>query len=85
MSAEKLLLTIDDVASLTGFSKGTLYHWVSQHRITVVRFSRRCIKFRPSDIDKMISEKVEGAEEKSQVRSKLKRADVPKVDFGGTS
>ena len=48
---EKLLLDVEDVAALTGFSVGTLYHWVSQRRIPVVRISARCVRFRRSDID----------------------------------
>jgi len=47
----KELLTIEEVAELTGFSVGTLYHWVSEGRIPVLRFSARCIRFRQSDID----------------------------------
>lgn len=47
----KELLTIQEVAELTGFSVGTLYHWASQRRIPVVRFSSRCIRFRKADID----------------------------------
>jgi excisionase family DNA binding protein len=47
----KELLSIEDVAQLTGFSVGTLYHWVSEGRIPVTRFSSRCIRFRRSDID----------------------------------
>jgi excisionase family DNA binding protein len=47
----KELLDIKDVAAVTGFSVGTLYHWVSQRRIPVVRISARCLRFRRSDID----------------------------------
>jgi excisionase family DNA binding protein len=47
----KELLNIEEVAELTGFSVGTLYHWVSEGRIPVLRFSPRCIRFRRSDID----------------------------------
>jgi excisionase family DNA binding protein len=47
----KALLTIREVAEHTGFSTGTLYHWVSQGRMPVVRFSARCIRFRRSEID----------------------------------
>jgi excisionase family DNA binding protein len=49
------LLTIVDVSQLTGLSVGTLYHWISQKRIPVVRFSPRCIRFRRSDIEAWIS------------------------------
>jgi excisionase family DNA binding protein len=44
------LLTIQEVAALTGLSVGTLYHFVSQKRIPVVRLSKRCIRFRYSDL-----------------------------------
>jgi excisionase family DNA binding protein len=44
------LLTIAEVALLTGLTVGTLYHFVSQQRIPVVRISKRCIRFRQSHI-----------------------------------
>jgi excisionase family DNA binding protein len=52
------LLTIQDVANLTGLSVGTLYHWISEGRIPVVRFSKRCVRFRKSDIEEWIAAKV---------------------------
>jgi excisionase family DNA binding protein len=55
---DQRLLTIDDLAALTGFSVGTLYHWVSQKRIPVVRFSARCVRFRRSDIEAWIAQMV---------------------------
>ena len=48
---ERLLLDIKEVAELTGFSPGSLYHWVSQGRIPFVRISSRCIRFRRSDLE----------------------------------
>jgi excisionase family DNA binding protein len=44
------LLAIEEVAHFTGLSVGTLYHLVSQRRIPVVRLSKRCIRFRYSDL-----------------------------------
>jgi excisionase family DNA binding protein len=44
------LLTINEVATMTGLAVGTLYHFVSQKRIPVVRLSKRCIRFRKSDL-----------------------------------
>jgi excisionase family DNA binding protein len=52
---DRLLLTIQEVAKLTGFSVGTLYHFVSQRRIPVIRISSRCIRFRRTDLDRWIS------------------------------
>jgi len=47
---EDRLLTINEVAALTKLTVGTLYHFVSQGRIPVVRISRRCLRFRLSAI-----------------------------------
>jgi excisionase family DNA binding protein len=55
--ADNSLMDIMSVSVLTGLSVGTLYHWVSQQRIPVVRLSARCVRFRRSDIDAWISEK----------------------------
>jgi excisionase family DNA binding protein len=44
------LLTIEEVAELTGLAVGTLYHHVSERKIPVIRFSRRCLRFRLSDL-----------------------------------
>lgn len=40
------LLRVDEAAELLGLSSGGLYHLVSERRITVVRISSRCIRFR---------------------------------------
>lgn len=54
----KELLDVRDLSALTGFSSGTLYHWVSERKIPFVRFSSRCVRFRRSDIDSWIAEKL---------------------------
>jgi excisionase family DNA binding protein len=53
-------LSARELAALTGFSEGTLRHWVSQHRIPVVRLSARCVRFRMSDIEEWLAGKVVG-------------------------
>jgi len=55
---KKILLTILEVAVLTGFSTGTLRHWVSQGRIPYVRISARCVRFRRTDIEAWIAARV---------------------------
>ena len=52
------LMDIRAVASWTGLSVGTLYHLISQKRIPVVRISSRCVRFRPSDIEQWLEDKV---------------------------
>lgn len=44
------LLTIHEVSEWTGLAVGTIYHLVSQKRIPVVRLSKRCLRFRCSDL-----------------------------------
>jgi excisionase family DNA binding protein len=50
-SGEKLL-TIQEVAELTGLAVGTLYHLVNDpsRRLPVIRLSKRCIRFRLRDL-----------------------------------
>jgi excisionase family DNA binding protein len=52
------LMDIRAVSLLTGISVGSLYHWISQQRIPVIRFSARCVRFRRSDIEAWIAEKL---------------------------
>jgi excisionase family DNA binding protein len=52
------LLTIREVSELTNLSVGTLYHWISEGRIPVVRFSKRCVRFRKGDIEEWIAARV---------------------------
>jgi excisionase family DNA binding protein len=54
------LLTINEVADMTGLAVGTLYHFVSQKRIPVVRLSKRCIRFRKSDLSAWIETLTQG-------------------------
>lgn len=58
MENDCVLLTIKQVALITGLAVGTLYHFVSQRRIPIVRISARCVRFRRSDIDAWLAERV---------------------------
>src|SRR5690349_17807240 len=44
------LMNIREAAQLMSLSPGSVYHYVSQGRIPVVRLSSRCIRFRRSDL-----------------------------------
>jgi len=55
------LLTIKEVSDLTGLAIGTIYHFVSELRIPVVRFSSRCIRFRLSALEQWFEELTEEA------------------------
>ena len=48
------LLTIKEVSELTQLAVGTLYRLSSEQRIPTVHLSRRCIRFRLSDLQRWI-------------------------------
>lgn len=69
MSDEKILVNTRELAALTGFSEGTLRHWVSEMRVPVVRLSARCVRFRLSDIEEWLAGKVVGPSETAGAQS----------------
>jgi excisionase family DNA binding protein len=48
------LLTIRELAERRNIAEGTAYHWLSEGRLKCVRFSRRCIRFRESDVQELL-------------------------------
>ena len=53
------LLTAEDVAALTGLSVETLAQWRSQKRgIPYVKISRNCVRYRKSDLDGWLAERI---------------------------
>jgi excisionase family DNA binding protein len=50
------LLTVTELAERLGISPGTAYHWLSQGRLPAVRFSKRCVRFRESEVEKMLEQ-----------------------------
>jgi predicted DNA-binding transcriptional regulator AlpA len=53
------LLTAEDVAHVTGLSVETLAQWRSQKRgIPYVKISRNCVRYRQSDLDVWVSERI---------------------------
>jgi excisionase family DNA binding protein len=39
------LLTVSEAAALLGISPLSLYHFISQRRVPVIRISSRCVRF----------------------------------------
>ncbi len=66
MREGKILLTVVEVAELTGFAEGTLRHWTSAKKIPFVRISNRCVRFRREDIERWLAEKTVVAIERSR-------------------
>ena len=52
------LADVNEIAEFLHLSPGTVYHLISQERIPFVRLSARCVRFRRSDIDRWIAERV---------------------------
>jgi excisionase family DNA binding protein len=55
---ENHLLDVKEVAELLGLVPGSVYHLISRLEIPFVRLSSRCVRFRRSDIDRWIAERV---------------------------
>lgn len=53
------LLTVEDVAAITGLSVETLAQWRSQRRgIPFVKISRNCVRYRQADLDAFLNERI---------------------------
>lgn len=52
---EDKLLTVKEVAILTGLAVGTIYHLVSQRRIPTTKLSKRCLRFKRDHITEWIN------------------------------
>jgi len=50
------LLTIRELAERLNIAEGTAYHWLSAGRLKCVRFSRRCVRFRESDVQQLLDD-----------------------------
>jgi excisionase family DNA binding protein len=58
-TASSRLLTVEEVAEVTGLSVETLAQWRSQKRgIPYVKISRNCVRYRQSDLDGWLSERL---------------------------
>ena len=59
VAAASRLLTAEDVAELTGLSIETLAQWRSQRKgIPFVKISRNCVRYRQTDLDGWLSERI---------------------------
>ena len=53
------LLHVREAAQFLGVAVGSLYHMVSQQRIPCIHLSKRCLRFRLSDLEAWIATKKE--------------------------
>ena len=67
--AATLLLRTADVAQITGLSTETLAQWRSQKKgIPYVKISRNCVRYRQSDLDGWLAERIVRTDEDPFVR-----------------
>ena len=50
------LLKVEEAAAMLGLKPATLYQWAYQRRIPVVKLMGRALRFRESDLQKLIAE-----------------------------
>jgi excisionase family DNA binding protein len=69
LTAPSRLLTAEDVADLTGLSVETLAQWRSQKKgIPYVKISRNCVRYRQSDLDGWLAERIVRTDEDASDR-----------------
>ena len=66
------LLTVKDAAEKLSIAPGSVYHWVSEGRLPCVRFSARCLRFRESDLSRLIDGLSESRGENERPRANKK-------------
>ena len=49
------LLTVVELAERLKLNPTTVYRWVSAGRLTCVRFSARCLRFRQSEVETLLN------------------------------
>jgi excisionase family DNA binding protein len=50
------LLTVREVAERLHIAPGSVYHWLSARRLTCVRLSARCVRFREKDLEELVEQ-----------------------------
>jgi excisionase family DNA binding protein len=65
------LLTVAEAAEVLRLAPGTVYHLLSRHALPCVRLSKRCVRFRQSELESWISSHSEIAgDEDVQLRTR---------------
>jgi len=67
MGLEKLL-SVDDVAQAIGMTIFGVYGLVHKKQIPAVRISKRCLRFRPSDIEAWLESKTQEVRQKAGLK-----------------
>jgi excisionase family DNA binding protein len=49
------LLTVKEAAEMLRLAPGTIYHLISRHAVPCVKLSKRCVRFRQSELEQWVS------------------------------
>jgi excisionase family DNA binding protein len=60
------LLTVNEVAKAIGMTPFGVYGLVHKKQIPAVKISRRCLRFRPQDIEKWLASKSQWVQERKE-------------------
>jgi excisionase family DNA binding protein len=64
------LLTAPECAALLRVQLSTVRAWILHKRLPVVRFGKRCVRFRRSDLDALIAQSLIPADAVGQLRAR---------------
>lgn len=56
------LWDVDQVAEYLRLAPGTIYHFLSEHKLPCVRISARCVRFDPKAIEEWVAQRTEEPE-----------------------
>lgn len=62
------LLTVPEAAELLRLSPGTLYHLISRRAVPCVKLSKRCVRFRQSELERWIVSRSENCDSKATMK-----------------
>jgi excisionase family DNA binding protein len=55
------LLTVRELAERLRVTPTCVYRWLAEFRLPAIRFSKRCVRFRESDVEKMLEQMAQSA------------------------
>ena len=50
------LYTVKELAQRFSVAPGSIYHWISEGRLPVLRFSKRCVRFSETDLQALFEQ-----------------------------
>ncbi len=62
------LLTVTEAAELLQLAPGTLYHLISRRAVPCVKLSKRCVRFRQSELEQWVSSHSENCDSKPLIK-----------------